>query len=85
MLVDTSSGSGAGIVNQTIQFHGTADRYVLNGGASIATLYSNSTTATTNPAVTIRNVGSNGGQAAAFTYDLARSVVYTAKVIRHGR
>ena len=41
------------------------------------TLYSNATTATANPAVTLRSVGSNGGQAAAFTYDLARSVVYT--------
>ena len=27
--------------------------------------------------MTLRSVGSNGGQAAAFTYDLARSVVYT--------
>src|SRR5262249_28458766 len=35
------------------------------------------TTATGNPAVTLRLVGSNGGQAAAFTYDLARSIVYT--------
>ena len=35
------------------------------------------TTATANPAVTLRSVGANGGQAAAFTYDLARSVVYT--------
>ena len=35
------------------------------------------TTATANPAVTVRSVGSAGGQAAAFTYDLARSVVYT--------
>ena len=26
--------------------------------------------------MTLRSVGSNGGQAAAFTYDLARSVVY---------
>lgn len=77
MLVDTSSGAGSGIVDQTIQFHGTADRYALNGATSVATLYSNSTTATSNPAVTIRNIGSNGGQAAAFSYDLARSVVYT--------
>ena len=30
-----------------------------------------------NPAVTIKNVGANGGQAAAFTYDLAKSIVYT--------
>ena len=29
------------------------------------------------PAVTLRDVGGAGGQAAAFTYDLARSVVYT--------
>ena len=27
--------------------------------------------------MTLRTVGANGGQAAAFTYDLARSVVYT--------
>ena len=60
-----------------MQFHGTADRYTLNGATAVATLYSNATTATTNPAVTLRSVGTNGGQAAAFTYDLARSVVYT--------
>ena len=71
------SGPGAGIVGQTIQFHGTADRYTLNGATAVATLYSNAATATTNPAVTLRSVGSSGGQAAAFTYDLARSVVYT--------
>ena len=68
---------GAGIVGSTIQFHGTADRYTLNGATAVATLYSNATTATANPAVTLRSVGTSGGQAAAFTYDLARSVVYT--------
>ncbi|MBN8655678.1 MAG: DUF4082 domain-containing protein, partial [Anaerolineae bacterium] len=77
LLVNTASTPGQGIVNQTIQYHGTADRYTLNGATSIATLYSNASTATANPAVTMINVGSNGGQAAAFTYDLARSVVYT--------
>ena len=77
LLVNTAGEPGAGIVGQTIQFHGTADRYTLNGATSVATLYSNSTTATTNPAVTLRSVGANGGQAAAFTYDLARSVVLT--------
>ena len=45
LLVDTD-GTGAGIVNQTIQFHGTADRYTLNGATSIATLYFDATTAT---------------------------------------
>ncbi|WP_173198526.1 DUF4082 domain-containing protein, partial [Geobacter sp. SVR] len=77
LLVNTSSGPGTGIVGQTIQYHGSANLYGLNGAASLATLYSDAGTATTNPAVTLRNVGTNGGKAAAFAYDLARSVVYT--------
>jgi len=77
LKVDTSGVPGAGIVGSTIQFHGTADRYTLNGATAVASLYSNATTATANPAVTLRAVGSNGGEAAAFTFDLARSVVYT--------
>ena len=32
LLVTTASGPGAGIVNQTIQFHGTADRYTPERG-----------------------------------------------------
>ncbi|WP_313935965.1 DUF4082 domain-containing protein [Anabaena azotica] len=75
LLVNNSTSAGKGIVNQTIQFHGIADRYTLNGADSIATLYTNATTSTSNPAVTLRSVGN--GQAAAFTYDLARSIVYT--------
>ena len=77
LLVSTASGPGTGIVNETIQYHGTADVYTLNGASGIATLYSTATTATSNPAVTLRSVGVSGGQAAAFTYDLARSIVYT--------
>jgi hypothetical protein len=77
LLVNTTGGPGAGIVNQTMQFHGTANLHALNGATSIATLYSDATTATTNPAVTTHNVGTNGGKAIAFTYDLARSIVYT--------
>jgi hypothetical protein len=77
MKVDPGSASGAGIDAQTLQFHGTADRYGLNGAHEVATLYSDAMTETANPAVSLRDVGSSGGQAAAFTYDLARSVVYT--------
>jgi len=79
LLVNTASGPGVGIVNQTIQFHGEADLYTLNGATALATLYSDATNSTldSNPAVTIINVGSNSGQAAAFTYDLAKSIVYT--------
>jgi hypothetical protein len=77
LLVNTASGPGAGIVGQPIQFHGTADRYSLGSASSVATLYSNALTGTLNPAVTLCSVGPNGGEAAAFTFDLGRSVVYT--------
>ena len=39
LKVDTSTAPGAGIVGQTIQFHGTADRYTTNGAQALATLY----------------------------------------------
>jgi len=77
LLVNTASGPGAGIVGQTIQYHGTANLHALAGASSIATLYSNATTATIYPAVTMKPVGINGGYAFAFTFDLARSIVYT--------
>ncbi len=77
LQVNTASAPGAGIVSDTIQFHGAADRYVTNGASTIATLFSDATTATPSPAVTIAAVGTHGGQAAAFTFDLARSIVYT--------
>jgi len=79
LLVDTSAPPGNGIVGQTIQFHDTAELYTLNGATSVATLYNTATTATSpaKPAITLKNVGANGGQAAAFTYNLARSIVYT--------
>jgi hypothetical protein len=77
LLVDTTKAPGNGIVKQTIQFHGVADRYTVTSASSLAALYTNATTTTANPAVTLRNVGVSGGQAAAFTYDLATSTVYT--------
>jgi hypothetical protein len=77
LRVDTSSSPGAGITSQTIQYHSTADRYTLAGARSVATLYSSATAATTNPAVSLTDVGTSGGQAAAFTFDLPRSLVYT--------
>ncbi len=75
VLMSTAAGPGVGLVGQTIQFHGPAELYTLNGATSYATLYSNASTPTSNPALTLQQAGS--GQAAAFTYDLARSVVYT--------
>jgi len=75
IAMNTASGPGVGLVGQTIQFHGPAELYTVNGATSYATLYSNAGTPTSNPAVTLNLVGA--GQAAAFTYDLARSVTYT--------
>ena len=77
LLVNTTSPPGAGIVGQTIQFHGSADQYIPNGATTIATLYTDSATATSYPAVTLQTSIGSGGSAAAFTYDLAQSVVYT--------
>ncbi|WP_255436511.1 N,N-dimethylformamidase beta subunit family domain-containing protein [Tessaracoccus sp. MC1756] len=78
LQVDTSSSPGAGIAGMTMQFHGTADRYTAAGGTRVvAGLYSSATAATSNPAVTTRTVGTLGGSASAFTFDLAESVVLT--------
>ena len=77
VLMNTGSSPGIGIVAQPIQFHGAADCYTILNANSLAVLYSNTQTATSNPAVTLRTVGTNGGQAAAFAFDLAKSIVQT--------
>ena len=77
LSINAASAAGAGITQQTMQFHGAATLYNLNGATSLATLYANATTPTLHPAVTLIDVGTKGGQAIAFTYDLARSIVYT--------
>ena len=73
--MNTAGGPGTGLVGQTIQFHGPAELYTVNGATVYASLYSSASTPTGNPALTLNQVGS--GQAAAFAYDLARSVAYT--------
>ena len=60
-----------------MQFHGTADLRPAEHTTVVARLYSDADTATSAPAVTLRSVGTAGGHAAAFTYDLARSVIGT--------
>ena len=75
LKVDNATAAGAGIASTTIQYHGPAALYSLSGAQAVATLYSNATVATTNPAVTLNSVGTSGGQAAAFTYDLPASIV----------
>ena len=68
--------SARGSSTRTMQYHGTADRYTL-AGRRRSRRCTPRADGHGEPAVTVRAVGANGGQAAAFTYDLARSVVYT--------
>lgn len=75
--INTAGQPGTGITDESMQFHGTADLYTLTDATSIALLYSDANMPTVNPAITTRNVGTSGGKAIAFTYDLARSIVYT--------
>ncbi|MCP3421037.1 DUF4082 domain-containing protein [Nocardioides pinisoli] len=77
LAVNAAVEPGAGITTETMQFHGSANRYSLNGATAVATLYSNATTSTGLPAVTLRSVGTSGGQVATFAFDLARSVIAT--------
>jgi hypothetical protein len=75
--VDATSVPGEGITAEPMQFHGTADVYELRDASVVARLCRSPGEVTEAPAVAIRDVGTRGGRAAAFTYDLARSVVYT--------
>ncbi|MFD8482682.1 Ig-like domain-containing protein [Kitasatospora sp. NPDC059673] len=75
LKIDTTAAPGTGLTSDTMGYHGTADKYTLNGATAVATLYSDVAVPTTNPAVTLRTAGT--GQAAAFTFDLAKSVVQT--------
>lgn len=75
LSINTSQIPGIGLVKDTIQFHGPADLYEPNGTNELATLYNNATVAAGSPAVALKKLGS--GLLAVFTYDLARSVVYT--------
>ena len=40
LLVDTSASPGAGIVNETMQFHGVADLYTVSDANTVGTLFS---------------------------------------------
>lgn len=71
--IDTLSGPGVGIVADSLQYHGEADDYTLNGATALAHLWDSISTASTNPATTLNAFGS--GQAVAFTFDLAKSIV----------
>ncbi len=67
---------GAGLETQSLQIHGTSDRYNLMGGSvMLAELYTGATTGSGYPAVSAFVYGS--GQAVAFLYDLPENIILT--------
>jgi aminoglycoside N3'-acetyltransferase len=75
LRIDTNQSLGQGLPNASLQIHGVADRYSVNGATTLAWLASPSTNVLSNPAVVTHSVGN--GKATAFTYNLAANVVYT--------
>ncbi|HEY3082208.1 MAG TPA: DUF4082 domain-containing protein [Chloroflexota bacterium] len=73
--IDTTRDPGAGITGGSLQYHGVADNYALNGATALATLWNDLNTPSANPAVVLNSYGS--GQAAAFAFDPVKSVVLT--------
>jgi len=71
--VDADAPAARGVVEATLQYHGQAANYELDGATPLAHLYDDANTPSSNPAVTVNRSGS--GQAVAFAFDLARSVV----------
>jgi hypothetical protein len=70
-----TTGPGAGIVDMSLQYHGEADNYVLSGATALANFWDGISTPSGTPAVTQHTYGH--GQADAFAFDLAKSVVLT--------
>ncbi|MFT3869569.1 MAG: DUF4082 domain-containing protein [Nibricoccus sp.] len=73
LQINTGTPQTFGLVRQTLRFHGTADRYALNGASALATLYETTSTATTSPAVATHVFGA--GRAILFSFDLTESIV----------
>jgi hypothetical protein len=73
--IDTLTDIGKGLIPTTIQFHGLSDIYKLKGGEEVAALYADADNSTGFPALVINNY--EKGHAAAFTYNLPKSIVYT--------
>lgn len=75
IAVNKNSEQANKITSETMQFHGTADKYTLLKGKMIASLYSDANTNTGLPAIVSNEFGK--GHAVAFLYNLPKSVVYT--------
>jgi hypothetical protein len=79
LRLDPILAPSRGITRSTLQFHGQADLYAPGKATSVAILSvtRDGGKAEKSPAVTLRSVGARGGTAVAFTFDVARSIMYT--------
>ena len=71
--IDVRAPLAKGVVEQSLQYHGEATDYALDGATALAFLYEDADTPSSNPAVTVHRCGD--GSAVAFAFDLAKSVV----------
>jgi hypothetical protein len=74
LAIQSTTSAGAGLIHEPIQFHGAADRYQCEG-TGLAVLYKDVGTSTPFSAVCMLKFGR--GKVVLYSYDLARSVVYT--------
>ncbi|MGQ0434732.1 MAG: hypothetical protein ACT452_20275 [Microthrixaceae bacterium] len=77
LVVDATAAPATGICRRPMQIHAPADHHRVTDAHIVAELCDQRRTPTGAPAVTVRQVGGNGGAAGAFTYDLALSIVQT--------
>jgi hypothetical protein len=75
IAIETNSEQGRSLTSKTIQFHGTADKYSLNKGEKIATLFTSKISSEGFSAVVTNNYGK--GHTVAFSYNLPKSIIYT--------
>jgi hypothetical protein len=64
-----------GLSNAKLQFHGSADKYILKRGKTIATIFGEKAKTEGFPGIVINNYGK--GLTVAFSYNLPKSIVYT--------
>lgn len=77
MRIDTSRAPGRGLPAEPMRVHGASDIVRPASDVQIVATVDDAAQAVPAPLVTVREVGANGGTVAAFTFDLAQSVMLT--------
>ncbi|MEP6514394.1 MAG: hypothetical protein ABJA79_11020 [Parafilimonas sp.] len=73
--IDTFSEIRKGLIKESLQFHGTADLYQLDGGKKMASFHNDTNVPSYYPAMVMNNYGR--GHAVAFMYNFPKSIAYT--------